>query len=593
MHVGQGKGRIELVILEHCIGERFRVRRDDRRRGGVAVGVEIEAVLTIFFPAKTRRNAPSLVPGEVDLTEVGVGHGARQVALVVGPGPRKDKVVCAVVNVLRGEHLPQGTPQSLQIRDGQRAQVELGLLVDPVLAPMVIAAGDLEEGAIEVEGGLQLPTVVVNVVIQLREAIVGGLRRLHHLRIHQLERVVGRPLLRNSDFARNGRLRLRIGDEPAELEILRHHVEQRRRQHAAKAVPQLASGRDAEAMRPLILGDQHVPLFETQSHLAEAVPRAPPAVFVEEGPLVGVIFRVSQVNRRGRHLVLFEIAKAHGGVTGHVHLLRCLHALVRFFLREDEIPTRPRGFAPLVRIAPGRQAADLKIVGDKETVPKVAPDIAVKGRVLFKHGNVPLEIGRELPIDGLGIRQGGIRLRRPPKATQDVLDVDIALILIQGLLQPRGKGPVSVVLALVVFSAPGVGEDFIIVRIVYCAAELEPSHKAIGDALGANIDGSAPEGGLPIGAVGLLHRERIHDKAREKIERHHVPGEIYGRNGSPIDGGLAVAFPKTPYVNKLPVYQGKARHALERHGHVRISHPADGLGTQEIGHRIVNDALVR
>ena len=258
--------------------------------------------------------------------------------------------------------------------------------------------------------------MVVNIIVEFREAIVCGLRRLHHLRIDELKGRVRRPLLGNGDFAGDGRLGFGIGDEPAELQILRNHIEQRGRQEAAEAVPQLASGGSPVAVGTFVLGNKDIPLFKAQPYFPKTQARTSAAVLVKEGPLVGVIFRVSKIDRRCRHLMLFEVAQAHRGVAGHVDLLSRLNPLIGFFLWEEEIAARARGFAPLVGIAPSGQATNLQIIGDKETITQIAPDVAVEGGILFKHGHIPLQIGRQLPVNRLGIRQGGIGLGRALKA---------------------------------------------------------------------------------------------------------------------------------------------------------------------------------
>ena len=130
------------------------------------------------------------------------------------------------------------------------------------------------------------------------------------------------------------------------------------------------------------------------------------------------------------------------------------------------------------------------------------------------------------------------------------------MVLIKRLLKTRRKRPIPVVLPLIIFAAASVGEHLVVVGVVDRATHLETRDKPIGNALGPNINGPAPEGGLPIGAVGLLHREGVNNKAWEEIERHHVPGEIHRGNGSPIYRGLAVALAQAPDIDELAIDQG-------------------------------------
>ena len=108
-------------------------------------------------------------------------------------------------------------------------------------------------------------------------------------------------------------------------------------------------------MISLVLGNQDIPLFKAEAHVLEAIARLPLPVLVEEGALVGVVFRVSQIDRRGRNFMLVEVTKPHRRVTGHVDLLRGLESLVCALLREGEAPIETGRLPPLVGIAPGRQ----------------------------------------------------------------------------------------------------------------------------------------------------------------------------------------------------------------------------------------------
>ena len=142
------------------------------------------------------------------MAEVGVSHGGRDVALVIGTHAVEHEVVGRTVHVGRGENLAQGTAQGGQACHVEGPKVELGLDVHPILPAVVITTGDFQGEALGVERRLHFPAMVQHVVVELREAEVRRLGALDHLRIGDLEVLIRGPLKGNVHLARDGGFRL-------------------------------------------------------------------------------------------------------------------------------------------------------------------------------------------------------------------------------------------------------------------------------------------------------------------------------------------------------------------------------------------------
>ena len=110
-----------------------------------------------------------------------------------------------------------------------------------------------------------------------------------------------------------------------------------------------------DAVVPLVLHDQHIPLFETEAHIAKAIARLPLPILVEKGPLIGVVFRIPQVYRRRGNFMLIEVAKAEGRVAGHIDLLGGLKTLIRALLGEEKAAIEASRFSPLIRVPASSQ----------------------------------------------------------------------------------------------------------------------------------------------------------------------------------------------------------------------------------------------
>ena len=63
-------------------------------------------------------------------------------------------------------------------------------------------------------------------------------------------------------------------------------------------------------MVPLVLSNKHIPLFETEAYILEAIARLPLPILVKKGALTGIVFRIPQVYRRRGNFMLIEVAES-------------------------------------------------------------------------------------------------------------------------------------------------------------------------------------------------------------------------------------------------------------------------------------------